>query len=136
MATANFAPGTYYFGDIIYALDGTTFAAFWGDDGRDEGAYSVGGCPMFVAHAPFGNGEFHDNLGAKYVISARNIALVPIEGCARRRSQLERKGVVFDAAGPVQVYVSDSEVSVKYDDLIRTVDMTDGAEDLDDFDEN
>ena len=70
--------GTYYVGDLCYALDDDIYHGVFGDHGYSCGFYQNGTDFFLVEATAFGDGQYVDTLGRSYDVDAGIIGICPI----------------------------------------------------------
>jgi hypothetical protein len=78
--THTFPPGTYYIGDLCYALPESIYDGVFGRQGYVNGFYGVADDPLnsfLVAGTAFGDGEYRDSMGQKYNVDAGIMGICP-----------------------------------------------------------
>ena len=70
--------GTYYVGDLCYALDEDLYRGVFGKKGYASGLYQNEEDFFLVSGTAFGDGEYVDTLGRTYAVDAGIIGICPI----------------------------------------------------------
>lgn len=90
---ASFDPGTYFLGDICYALDEEIYHKFWGDE-KDfaDGEYEVQDSKFAVGGTAHGDGTYTGSDGTKFDVDAGVLGVVPKELWKKDESDLSLGG--------------------------------------------
>lgn len=71
----SFPAGTYYVGDLCYALPYDIYDGVFGIEGYKGGLYTAGNATFLVDCTAFGDGEYKDTLGRCYSVDAGIIGI-------------------------------------------------------------
>jgi len=69
-------PGTYYIGDICYAITGPEYKEIFGGAGYTDGCYTNGEKVFVVAGTAYGDGTYRGSNGLDYSVDAGVIGIV------------------------------------------------------------
>ena len=73
-----FGKGTYFIGDICYALKESYYDMIWGEEyGYENGVFKIGKDKFVVANTAFGDGCFKGTDDREYGVDAGVIGVVP-----------------------------------------------------------
>lgn len=71
--------GTYYVGDLCYALDDDIYTGVFGGQGYADGLYRNGEDYFLVGETAFGDGTYADTDGRSYGVDSGTIGICPID---------------------------------------------------------
>ena len=101
-------PGTYYIGDICYAMRGPEYHEVFGGAGYTEGCYTNGEKVFVVAGTAYGDGTYRGSNGLDYNVDAGVIGIV-----SKNLFEDEKDvpgGSVHTFTDPVEVHFDESGV--------------------------
>lgn len=97
-----FGKGTYFIGDICYALRDNIYNEVWGNQNKwQAGVYQAEGHKFAVANTAWGDGSYPASDGTEFWVDAGVIGVTPKELCKQN---------VYDIQGGVTVNVEHSLV--------------------------
>jgi len=97
-----FGKGTYFIGDICYALDENIYDYIWGKKYEYEnGEFKVGKSKFVVASTAYGDGCYEGTDGCEYGVDAGVIGIVPEVLWDEKRTDEEKPSMGFSMGGRV-----------------------------------
>lgn len=105
--TETLPPGTYYIGDIGYALSTEIFLDYWGyQHNYVPGSFHISDGQFVVDKTANGDGIFYGSDGSKYLVDAGNIGIVTRNLWDKTIEHLRSLGKIVDVTHSLHVYFS------------------------------
>lgn len=77
-----FQPGTYYIGDLCYAIQGDSWHSILNKTGHfTSDNQTFKGHQIFAGNTAYGDGTYYDQFGNKYPVDAGLIGIMPLKIC-------------------------------------------------------
>lgn len=127
--------GTYYIGDLCYALPRDVYDKVFGDLGGYQSGYYFKGADFFMmAGTAYGDGEYRGSDGNRFCVDAGIIGIAPISICDMRGGTRISGGHIYTFSRPVNCRFGGGVFDF-YEDGYRTLRIdTWGNDDCDDGD--
>ncbi len=81
--TTRLPAGTYYIGDLCYALPDSVYYGYWENTGFKDGRHKVGDYPFAVWGTAYGDGVYLGSDGKDYPVDAGIIGIADIRLCKK-----------------------------------------------------
>ena len=105
---ATLPKGSYYIGDLCYALSDDIYDKVFGGADYESGTYTCDKGSFMVDNTAYGDGAYMGNDGLEYCVDAGIIGIASVNICDKEK---------FDAMGDIgggKVYTFNSDVSCKF----------------------
>ena len=102
--------GTYYVGDLCYALYEDIYDNVFGGEVYERGLYSKGNSFFLVDNTSYGDGEYEDDHGRKYLVDAGIIGICS-QDLIDRKNPSVRGGQMITFKNPFQILFKEGKFS-------------------------
>lgn len=102
--------GTYYVGDLCYALHSDIYDNVFGGEAYERGLYSKGNSFFLVDGTSCGDGEYEDDHGRKYLVDAGIIGICS-QDLIDRKNPSVRGGQMITFKNPFQILFKEGKFS-------------------------